>query len=178
MAKPAPAARGASRSIVSGILIGLVLGLLIAGGLALWFKDSKPFKTAEPSHPAAAPSRPVTQAPSPPPAAPEPAPSFDFYKVLPSNDAVPPPPTKPATPQAPRYYLQAGAFQNAAEADNLKAQLALIGVEAQIQTAEIPDKGVMHRVRVGPFPSLDALYATRLLLTQNNIPANLVKESP
>ena len=41
------------------------------------------------------------------------------------------------------FFLQAGAFQNAPDADNLKARLALVGVEATIQTASLPDKGVL-----------------------------------
>lgn len=175
MAKPASSGHGGTgRSILSGVLVGIVLGLAIAGGLALWLKGSNPFKAAETAKPVTTPPKPVAQTPPP---APEPAPTFDFYKVLPGNETAPPP-AKPAAAHEERYYLQAGAFRNAAEADNLKAQLALLGVEAQIQTAEIPDKGVMHRVRIGPFATMDAVYATRLLLTQNNIPANLIKESP
>ncbi len=177
MAKPSSPNRdksGRGSSIFSGLLIGLILGLAIAGGLALWLKGSNPFKTAESPKQAVPPPKAVTQAP---PAAPEPAPSFDFYKVLPGNEAAPSPSDKPASPQQPRYYLQAGAFQNAAEADNLKARLALLGVEAQIQTAEIPEKGVMHRVRIGPLDAMDVVNTTRALLTQNNIPTNLVKES-
>ena len=92
-------------------------------------------------------------------------------------------PTHPPTPSATTapatlYYLQAGAFQNPADADNLKAQLALLGVEAAIQTRELGDKGVFHRVRVGPFRAVDEINRTRTLLTQNNIPATLVKEVP
>jgi cell division protein FtsN len=76
------------------------------------------------------------------------------------------------------YYLQAGAFQSPQDADNLKAQLALLGVEAVIQTSDLGDKGVFHRVRVGPIRALDEVDRTRSLLTQNNIPATLVKEVP
>lgn len=175
MAKSSPPNRdksGRGSSIFSGLLIGLILGLAIAGGLALWLKGSNPFKAAESPGQPVSPPKAVTRAP------PEPAPSFDFYKVLPGNEAAPRPSDKPASPQQQRYYLQAGAFQNAAEADNLKARLALLGVEAQIQTAEIPEKGVMHRVRIGPLAAMDVVNTTRALLTQNNIPTNLVKESP
>jgi cell division protein FtsN len=54
--------------------------------------------------------------------------------------------------QAPakKVFLQLGSFQNENEADNLKAKLALLGVEAKIQSVSIPDKGMVHRVRVGP----------------------------
>ena len=58
------------------------------------------------------------------------------------------------------------------------AQLALLGIETAIQTSDLGDKGVFHRVRVGPFRAMDEVNRTRSLLTQNNIPATLVKEVP
>jgi cell division protein FtsN len=54
----------------------------------------------------------------------------------------------------------------------------MLGVEAVIQTSDVADKGVFHRVRVGPFRGMDEVNRTRSLLTQNNIPATLVKEVP
>jgi cell division protein FtsN len=98
--------------------------------------------------------------------------------VLPGDAPGEMPPMKGATASTPLYYLQAGAFQNPSDADNLKAQLALLGVEASIQTRALGDKGVFHRVRVGPFRAMDEINRTRALLTQNNIPATLVKEVP
>ena len=95
-----------------------------------------------------------------------------------SADAAGSPATPAPADTAPRIYLQAGAFQRADEADNLKAQLALLGVEAVIQTSEVPNKGVLHRVRIGPFHTADEANRTRSLLAQNNIPVTLVKEVP
>jgi cell division protein FtsN len=112
------------------------------------------------------------------PDTPETAPSFDFYKVLPADAPGELPPSAKPTEPAPRYYLQAGAFHSASDADNLKAQLALLGIAAVIQTSEVPDKGVFHRVRVGPFNAMDEINRTRSLLVQNNIPTTLVKEVP
>jgi cell division protein FtsN len=171
MAKPAsrPAKRGGS-SIFAGVLIGLTVGAVLTVGVALWVTDNNPFKIDPP------PAAPAAPAPA---ATPEPAPSFDFYKVLPGDESTAlPAAAAPAAPPTPRYYLQAGAFQNADDADNLKAQLALLGVEAAIQTSEIPDKGVFHRVRIGPFLAMDEVNRTRSLLAQNNIPATLVREEP
>jgi len=172
MAKPSSrnSGRSSGSSIFTGVLIGLIVGAILAVGVALWVTGNNPFKSATPA---------ATPGPTAPAAAePEAAPSFDFYKVLPGGaQGELPPSTVPATPAA-RYYLQAGAFQNADDADNLKAQLAMLGVEAVIQTGEVADKGVFHRVRVGPFRALDEVNRTRSLLTQNNIPATLVKEVP
>lgn len=164
--------RRSGTPVLNGLLIGLMVGLVFAILVALWVKSSNPFKSPD-KIPAPA------SAVGPAPAEPEPAPSYDFYKVLPSDTATAPPDPPPVKPPAhPRYYLQAGAFQNADDADNLKAQLALLGVEAQIQTSVVPDKGVMHRVRIGPFKAMDAVNNTRALLVQNNIEADLVKEPP
>lgn len=170
------------KSIFTGVLIGVSVGAVLAVGVALWVTGNNPFKSAA-SGPDAAPTSPaaVEIAPSATPeaaATPETAPSFDFYKVLP-GDAPGELPQPPAAEQAATlYYLQAGAFQNADDADNLKAQLAMLGVEAEIQTTEVTDKGMFHRVRVGPFHAPSEVDSTRSLLSQNNIPATLVKEKP
>jgi cell division protein FtsN len=71
--------------------------------------------------------------------------------------------------------LQAGAFQNAPDADNLKARLALLGVEATIQTTTLPGKGVRHRVRVGPYIAIEDLNRARDALKQNGIETTLIK---
>jgi cell division protein FtsN len=173
MAKPASRKSGRSggSSIFTGVLIGLIVGAVLAVGVALWITGNNPFRFAAPE---SAPAKSTPAAPAVP-ATPETAPSFDFYKVLP-GDASPGP--LPPAAASPLYYLQAGAFQNPADADNLKAQLALLGIETAIQTSDLGDKGVFHRVRVGPFQAMDEVNRTRSLLTQNNIPATLVKEVP
>jgi cell division protein FtsN len=57
----------------------------------------------------------------------------------------------------------------------MKAKLALLGLEAVIQTATIPDKGVWHRVRVGPFVQIDDINKARTELVKNNIDSTLLK---
>jgi cell division protein FtsN len=171
MAKPASRNRGRSGGspIFTGVMIGLIVGAVLAVGVALWATGLNPFKASEPAPEKAEPPR---------SAQPDPAPSFDFYKVLPSDRPSELPPAAAPRAPAPRYYLQAGAFRNAADADNLKAQLALLGVEAMIQTSDVPGKGVFHRVRVGPYLAMNEVDRTRSLLTQNNIPTTLVKQVP
>ncbi|MEW6413779.1 MAG: SPOR domain-containing protein [Pseudomonadota bacterium] len=173
MAKPASRTSGRSggSSVMAGVLIGLAIAAALAVGVALWVTGSNPFKTttAPPLPAAATPGAPAT---------PEPAPSFDFYKVLPGDAPAELPAAPTADAPAVRYYLQAGAFQNPADADNLKAQLALLGIEAAIQTTEVADKGTFHRVRIGPFDAMGDVERTRKLLAQNNLPATLVRETP
>ena len=158
------------RPILSGLMIGLIVGLVLAIAVALWVKASNPFKSSEKT---------TSQAVTPPVqnAIPEPekAPSYDFYKVLPGDTPTAPPDPVVAPPSRTQYYLQAGSFQNPDEADNLKAQLALLGIEAQIKTSDVEGKGVYHRVRIGPYKAMDAVNSTRALLAQNNIEVTLVK---
>ena len=65
---------------------------------------------------------------------------------------------KAGAPKVPdRFWLQAGSFANEADADNLKARLALSGWEAQVQKGEVPEKGARYRVRLGPYDNTDEL---------------------
>jgi cell division protein FtsN len=187
MAKPASSKskRSGGSSVFTGVLIGLAVGAVLAVGVALFVTGNNPFKSGaatqeaeEKTPPPAVEVAPTATPDTAPPPEPEAAPSFDFYKVLPGDSPNEPPPVPDTAPNQPLYYLQAGAFQNADDADNLKAQLALLGVEAEIQTTEIAGKGMFHRVRVGPMRAMDEVNSTRSLLTQNNIPATLVKETP
>ncbi len=163
--------RSGGSPVFTGVMIGLIFGAVLAVGVALWATGNNPFKSSSAKQPAAR-SAPAPQA------TPEAAPSFDFYKVLPGDATQAMPPAPSTAPNTPLYYLQAGAFQNPADADNLKAQLALLGIEAVIQTRDLGGKGIFHRVRVGPLSAMDKVNRTRSLLTQNNIPATLVKEVP
>ena len=72
-------------------------------------------------------------------------------------------------------YLQAGSFQNAAEADNQKARLALMGVEARIQQVMLQDK-VWYRVRLGPYPRMEEVNILRGELARQGIDARVVKK--
>lgn len=69
-----------------------------------------------------------------------------------------PPVDVPRAPKSPdRFWLQAGSFAAAPDAENLKARLALAGWEAEVQTASLPEKGVRYRVRMGPYDNTDEL---------------------
>ncbi|MGB2831974.1 MAG: SPOR domain-containing protein [Methylotenera sp.] len=107
---------------------------------------------------------------------------FDFYTILPNNEnkvSKEEEANLKATDKLPAakktYFLQVGSFHTEEEADNLKAKLALQGFEAVVQTAEIPDKGVWHRVRVGPLTDLDQISKTKVDLVSNGFNADLIK---
>jgi len=172
--------------MVAGIFIGVLVGLAMAIGVAVYISQKTPqvlvarpqaAQTGGAGEGATAPRADNTQpAPGGKEAAAAEKPRFDFYTILPGSEE---PAAEKAAPQPAErkesYFLQVGAFQSGADADNLKAKLALLGVEATIQTAELPGKGVWHRVRVGPFSGLEELNHTRALLAQNKISSSLVK---
>jgi cell division protein FtsN len=64
-------------------------------------------------------------------------------------------PTAPKSPD--RFWLQAGSFAAEPDAENLKARLALAGWEAVVQAANVSEKGVRYRVRLGPYDNTDEL---------------------
>lgn len=167
-----------------GIFIGLMMGAMIAAGAAWYFTRANPFQSAP-----AAPRMPnVDQQPAALPGKPGDRPvvkqDFDFYKILPQGEnvpAAPPAASAPATAPAPpaptaeRVYLQLGAFENAAEADNLKARLALAGVEASSQRGQLPDGRTVHRVRVGPFAGPEDMNPVRTRLAEAGFNATVTR---
>ena len=187
------AAGGRGSPVWVGILIGLLVGLCIALGVALYInKGANPFlqkqkaaeKSAEKStdpqkeSPAMETSKPPQSAGEKHARAGEAKPRFDFYKILPgTEEAVTDKEFKRTSPAVAKevYFLQVAAFQNPSDADNLKARLALAGIETQIQTATLPDGQVWHRVRVGPFSNQDELSKSRAALKENKLEANLIK---
>ena len=164
-----------------GIFIGLILGLGIAVGIT-WYMS----KTPIPFLAKAKPPEKVATEPGKAPVKPDEKttqqvekPRFEFYKILPGAEE---PVTeqqikqaaKPGAP-AENYLLQVGSFQNPADADNLKARLALLGVEAGVEPVNIAEKGTWYRVRLGPYSKIDEINRLRQTLAQNGIEATLVK---
>ena len=75
----------------------------------------------------------------------------------PKAQEAPPAEAPPKAAQADRFWLQAGSFANEADAENLRARLALAGWEAKLQQGTVADKGVRYRVRLGPYDNTDEL---------------------
>ncbi len=91
-------------------------------------------------------------------------------------------PAKPiAAPPAPvaagkeSFFLQAGAFQNESDAESLKAKIAFAGLEANVKSVNLPDKGTLYRVRLGPYKSSDEANRIKATLSQNGINAAVVR---
>ncbi|MEO7067769.1 MAG: SPOR domain-containing protein [Rhodanobacter sp.] len=73
------------------------------------------------------------------------------------------------------YLLQVGAFPNPADAETLKAKLAMQGFVANVQTVAINGQ-TFHRVRLGPFHSATELESTKQRLSGAGINAIALKE--
>lgn len=152
----------------------------------------KPANGAQPPAPVALPGKPGD---------PVPEKRFQFYDILPGkSDGVPDKAGKPADAapvvekkeekkdevkkEEPKkeevkesktpLFLQAGSFSTAQDADNQKAKLAFMGVEAVVQQVMIQDK-TLYRVRVGPYTRIDDLNKTRAELAKSGIDAQLSK---
>jgi len=187
--RTAPATRKRSAGgFLFGLFTGVVIGLAVSLVIAFYLNRSPvPFITAKPK-PADAGKAPAVaglpQTATAPTNAPE-KPKFDFYKILPGAE-------EPVTERELRermraskagqqdvskdvYFIQAGSFQNPADADNQKARLAILGFESSVEPANLPDKGTWYRVRMGPYQKLDEINRIRQSLAQNGIEANLVK---
>lgn len=80
---------------------------------------------------------------------------FEFYSVLPNIEQIMPDDLPEAEPtRAPTnldYYLQAASFRAHADAEKLKAHLALKGYASVTQRRATEDNGVFYRVRLGPY---------------------------
>lgn len=175
------------------LLAGLAIGLFVA---FLFYLQQRP--ATQPTAAATAPAqtnqslsmpgkqdarevRKPAAAKLPPP--PPPKPRFDFYTILPEMEV--PVPEQEITGQ-PRegvpqveapgtYLLQVSAFRTRQQADQLKAKLALLGLQSDIQTVTINNQETWHRVRVGPFSDLNALNTARARLKENNLDAILLR---
>ena len=189
--RTAPATRKRSAGgFLFGLFTGVVIGLAVSLGIAFYLNKSPvPLLISKPKPPEKDGGKQpaiagLPQTAAAPTAAPE-KPKFDFYKILPGAE-------EPVTERELRermragkggqqdvskdvYFIQAGSFQNPADADNQKARLAILGFESSVEPANLPDKGTWYRVRMGPYQKLDEINRIRQSLAQNGIEANLVK---
>lgn len=169
--------------IVIGIFIGLVLGALCAAGAAWYFTRNSPFQPeqAAPAVPAPSPQTPLAL-PGMPGGKPVAKQDFEFYRILPQGVDAQTDPPKPdkqeAVPKVERLYLQVGAFEDPAEADNMKALLTLNGIEASAQRAQLADGRIVHRVRIGPFGQPDEMNPVRARLSSAGFTATVVRSTP
>ncbi|MBT8145013.1 MAG: SPOR domain-containing protein [Gammaproteobacteria bacterium] len=159
---------------------GLGLGLAVA--LAVHLRQSTAVEPALPAPDTSA----IPSSAREVPADEEPESRFDFYDMLPRFEVVIPETerevgsndegTARAEDQAGDsvYILQAGSFRNFNDADRMKAQLALLGMESQIQNVTIDDNR-WHRVRLGPFASFTEAQRARRRLRESRVDALILR---
>lgn len=187
--KPRQGGRSGS-GLLLGIFIGFMLGVVVAAGVALYItKAPVPFlDRGRTDRPAPAATQNLKDVPKSAAKTPDGKPRFDFYRILPgqeepvTNEQLKQAATKEKGAKAEsegelkdNYFLQAGAFQSPADADNMKAKLAFMGLESSVEPTNIPEKGVFYRVRLGPYTKIDDINRVRSQLAQNGVDASLVK---
>ena len=180
------ASKSRPRSAKGPFLTGLTLGLTVA--LGIYLVDHGYVSLEELLGEEGAATSPVPQAKS------ASRPRFDFYTILPEMEVVIPEEpvaggtqTRPAPVAAPApavtpppaakaggYILQAGSFRSAADADGVKAQLALLGYQASVQTVTI-NQDTYHRVRLGPYADRVSADAARERLRANAVATMLLR---
>ena len=194
-----PTRRRSEGNFLAGMGVGVLVGLMVSLAIAFYLNRTPiPFMTAKPkqaeknsgSSAKPAPIAGLPQGGATPPVAsatPE-KPKFDFYRILPGAEE---PVTEKEIRERERqrastkggqqdaakdvYFIQAGSFQNPAEADNQKARLAILGYDSSVEPANLPDKGTWYRVRLGPYAKIEEINKVRQALAQNGIDASLVK---
>ncbi len=106
--------------------------------------------------------------------------TFDFYTILPELEVIVDKDIEDTSSvpskklPAGEYVLQVGSFKSSDEADSLKAQLALMGVETNIEVVKVNTIN-WHRVRVGPSKDIDQLQTTQKRLRTKNMDSILLK---
>ena len=193
-----PTRRRSEGNFLAGMGVGVLVGLMVSLAIAFYLNRTPiPFMTAKPKQVeknggTSAKPAPIAGLPqggaTPPVASATPEkPKFDFYRILPGAE-------EPVTEKEIRerlrqkgspagqqeaskdvYFIQAGSFQNPADADNQKARLAILGFESSVEPANLPDKGTWYRVRMGPYAKLEEINKVRQVLAQSGIDANLIK---
>jgi cell division protein FtsN len=114
----------------------------------------------------------------------EAAKNYDFYDMLPNFEVVVPEKDRevsrerdnaPATIERPGIYvLQAGSYRQQAEADRIRAQLKVQGIDANVQRVAV-DEDVWHRVRIGPITDLTELNRLRTRLRAADLDALVIR---
>jgi cell division protein FtsN len=170
----------------SGLAAGLAMGLTVAFGVHLHYKNLAP-PVPEPAAAVPPASARAAEDAAVPAAAPGAGPTTDltFYTEL-ERQQVEVPETSlqanSARTPAPggEVTLQAGAFAQPAEAEKLQAKLAQYGVDAKISRYSENDE-TLYRVRIGPIGTVEEHAAVKAKLADAEVeavPVTAVAEMP
>jgi cell division protein FtsN len=174
--------RGAELKRLREFGYGLVGGVVVASVAFVYLGGHASRARETPDAPRPDPHR-AASADAEVAAAGRPGAKYDFYEMLPNFEVVVPEKDKdvkrdlPAAAKIERpgvYVLQAGSYRNQADAERVRAQLALQGVEAKVQRVAV-DADVWHRVRIGPISNLDELNRVRKQLRAAEVDALVIR---
>jgi len=165
------------------LLIGLTIGLMVAA--AVYVRDDLPkldLSNKNTANTGSTDAREVRKSTPKSIPAPKKTP-YSFYDLLPEMEVAIPEEElgeiqkrKPRPSTSPeKFIMQVGSFTQFKDADRMKASLALLGLEANIQTVTIDGKSTRHRVRLGPYDDFERLSTARKQLRKNNIDLILLK---
>ena len=104
---------------------------------------------------------PAATAPKPTPAAAAPAPTVAAATPAAATENV-------------RYILQAGAFGASGDAESTKAKLAMMGLAARVESAQI-NGNTVYRVRMGPYGTASELAEAKAKLNGTGLQAMAIK---
>ncbi len=168
---------------------GLALGLLLALGVHIYHSGAASRAQTE----ARATNRPATRADASDDgtartvagaAQDAAANDYDFYDMLPKFEVVVPEKDKDVRPDRDAtlgkverpgvYVLQAGSYRDVQEADRIRAQLKVQGIDAAVQRVAV-DEDVWHRVRIGPITDLKELNRLRSKLRAADLDALVIR---
>jgi cell division protein FtsN len=164
--------------------MGALVGIVLAGASTVYIMSNRQHDAAIAREKAEGPRPdPHRSAPTDPATAGVTGEKYDFYEMLPNFEVVVPEKEKdvkrdlPATAQIERpgvYVLQAGSYRNEADADRVRAQLAIQGIDAKVQRVAV-DADVWHRVRIGPITKLEELNKLRKQLQAADVDAIVIR---
>jgi len=158
-----------------GLILGLILGLGIAAGVVFYVNDVTIKSSDLPAverEPRVAPSSTVD-----PVVEDEAEDRFEFYEGLPEQGKLVEPQIEQKRGEKNKeiFFLQVAALSNLADADNLKARLALLSFESKIQELVTSDGRTLYRVRVGPYDELRTLEEVKVQLEEFNFEVTVVR---
>lgn len=73
------------------------------------------------------------------------------------------------------YYLQAGSYHAATDAERMRAAVLMLGFEAFIVKRKDASGSVGHRVRIGPFFDQNRLTEAKKRLRRGNVPYDIIR---
>lgn len=170
------------------LLLGVAIG--VVGAVAYWImqpaeRDPRVTETEQRPARKEAPADKGVQLP------PEEEARFSFYEMLPSYEVVipkeeiegdrrtakqAPPDRRESSPKETSalaeegdYIIQIGSYRSRDDAERQRAELALIGVEARVESVTINGNQTWYRVRVGPIAEAPRVHSVMMRLSEHGM---------